>query len=102
MKIKNIKFSKQLSIGFSAMMFFVLSLAYVANNQSDQIQAQLEDLYNHPLIVRRAIGFFRADFISIQRDVKDMLIRSDEAVYHTNANQIEHAKTDAFDQITIL
>ncbi|MFZ4411934.1 MAG: response regulator [Bacteroidales bacterium] len=100
--MKNIKISTQLIFGFATLFFFVIILGVVSYFQSNKIQSQLETIYNHPLQVRSALGEFRADILTIQSDMKDILLSRDEMKISLNINQIEASKAIAFKQIHIL
>ncbi|MEI7980163.1 MAG: response regulator [Bacteroidota bacterium] len=99
MKTRNLKIGIQLLVGFGAMLLFVIILGVVSYFQSVEIHKQTETMYNHPLKVRRVLGMFRSDIISIHRDMKDLLLASDEKEMTFDLNQMETLKSDAFDQI---
>ena len=99
--MKDLKIGTQLKMGFAVLLFFVIALGGVAYYQSQQIHEQTDALYNHPLKVRRAIGAFRADVVSIQRDIRDMLITTNENEIAQDLNQIEINKASAFEQIDV-
>ena len=71
MNLKNLKISTQLKIGFAAMLLFVIVLGIVSYLQTDKIHQQTEDMYNHPLVVRRTIGFLERDIYAIRVDITD-------------------------------
>jgi len=99
MNLKNLKIATQLKIGFATMLFFVIVLGIVSYLQADKIHLQTETMYNHPLIVRRAIGMLRADLLSIRNNMKDIFLGSDNKEIAFSLNQIETEKTNAFEQI---
>jgi signal transduction histidine kinase/CheY-like chemotaxis protein len=102
MNFKNFKIGTQLKLGFAAMLLFVVVLGIIAYQQSYKIHLQTETMYNHPLKVRRAIGLLRADLLSIQNNMKDMFLYSDEKEIASSLNQIETEKTNAFEQIDLI
>ncbi|MFZ4401753.1 MAG: response regulator [Bacteroidales bacterium] len=102
MKIKNLKISTQLKIGLGIMLFLVFALGAVSYIQTNNIHQQTEKLYNHPLQVRRAIGSFRAEIISIHRDMKDLFLSESEKEIANDLNQMETSKALAFEHIEIL
>jgi len=102
MKIKNLKISTQLKIGFTALIIFVIVLGVNSFIQSDKIHQQTEILYDHPLQVRRAIGELRADILFIQRNMKDLFLSSNEKEITSNLNQILISESNANEQINIL
>ena len=99
--MKNIKIGVQLLLGFAALLFFILITGVISYLQSDKIHVQTETMYNHPLKVRRAIGQFRADILSIRVDMKDLFLTSDEKEIAYDLGQIDIRKASAFEQIDI-
>jgi signal transduction histidine kinase/CheY-like chemotaxis protein/HAMP domain-containing protein len=102
MKLKNLKIGVQLNLGFAAVLLFVFVLGLVSFLQSEKIHLQSEEMYNHPLKVRRAIGTFHADLLGIRLNMKDMFPGSDEKEIAFFLSQIETQNTDAFEQIDLI
>jgi len=102
MKINNLKIGTQLRLGFAAMLFFVLILGAIAYIQTGKIHDQIETMYNHPLLVRKAIGDLKADILLIQRNMKDVFIVQDRVVINKNLREIQFYQANGFDQIDIL
>jgi len=102
MKIRNLKIGIQLLLGFGALLIFVIILSVVSFLQSSNLHQQTDDLYNHPLIVRRALGMLRSDFITIHRDMKNLFLTADETEITEDLQRIEQLKVNAFEQIDII
>ena len=102
MKIRNLKIGIQLLLGFGALLLMVIILSVVSFKESANLQKQTDDLYNHPLVVRRAIGMLRADFIAIQRDIKDLFLADDETEIALELQQIAQMKASAFKHLDII
>ncbi|MEI6683131.1 MAG: response regulator [Bacteroidota bacterium] len=102
MSLKNIKIGTQLKTGFAILLTFVVTLGIVSYFQSDKIQQQTENIYNHPLMVQRTIGSLRVDVLTIQRDMKDLFLTTDEMLITRDINEIELMKTGAFEQVDVL
>jgi len=102
MEFKNLKIGTQLKIGFGIILFFVAFLGVVAYYQTDILHIQTETLYEHPLKVRRAIGEIKADVLSMNRDMKDLLLTDDDSEISEIKQNIEQKKDDAFKQIAIV
>ncbi len=102
MKLRDLKIETQLKLGYATLSFFVIVLGVVSYFQSNRIQSQLETMYMHPLQVRSALGEFRTDILTIQSDMKDILLARDEKEMSLNLSQIEASKVNAFKQIQIL
>jgi signal transduction histidine kinase/CheY-like chemotaxis protein/HAMP domain-containing protein len=103
MKKLNLKIQTQLQVGFAAILAFVLVLGAMAWVQTDLIAAQTQELYNHPLRVRRAIGELTADILNIRIGMKDLLfVSQSEAQSSEIIGSMETYQVDAFDMIDIL
>ena len=102
MNLKNLKIGTQLRISFAAMLFFVIVLGVVSYLQSGKIHLQTETMYNHPLLVRRAVGMFHSDILGIHRDMKDLFLPANKEEIALDLSRIETGKADAFEKIDIL
>ena len=102
MKIKQLRISTQLSIGLAVLLLLAIVQGAVSYIQSDRINQQTEDIYNHPLLVRRAIGELKSDILLIQRNLKDICIVGNKDGIDSDLNQIEMYKSIASEQLSIL
>ena len=102
MNLNDTKIGSQLFIGLATMLILVIILGVVAYIQTNKIHQQTEDMYNHPFVVRRAIGLLESDVYAIHRDMKDIFISTGDEEISQNINQIEIWKVNAFEQIDIL
>ncbi len=102
MNIKNLKISTQLKLGLAFMVLLVIALGSTAYIMCDRIQLETETLYNHPLMVRRAIDKLHVDIITIQRDMRDLFLADDEKNAASGVNRIDLAEADASAQLDIL
>ncbi len=102
MNLKNLKIATQLKIGFAAMLFFVIVLGVVSYLQTNKIHLQTEDIYNHPLVVRRTLGLLEKNILGIRINMKDMLLDTDEKNTALNLRQIELYDAEVFDYIEVL
>ena len=102
MNIKNLKIGTQLKLGLAFMLLLVIALGTTAYIMCDRIQFETETLYNHPLMVRRAIDKLHVDIITIQRDMRDLFLADDEKKASSGVNRIEVAEADASAQLDIL
>jgi len=102
MQVKNLRIGTQLKTGFAILLMFVIILAIVAYFQSEKIQQQTEEIYNHPLMVQRTIGSLWFDLLIIQRDMKDLFLATDEKAVVQDINEVELMKAGAFEQVAIL
>ncbi len=102
MNLRNIKIRILLIAGLGLMLLMAFITGIIAYNQSRLIHEQTELIYNHPFKVRRAIGHLTTDIVSIQRDVRNLMLFDDHDVVSENLIQIMHAREDAARQIEIL
>jgi signal transduction histidine kinase/CheY-like chemotaxis protein len=99
MNIKNLSIGTQLKLGFATMLLFVVILGAISYQQSDKIHRQTETIFNHPLLVRRAIGLLHSNLYGIRLNMKDLLLGSDEKEITLILSRIETSKTNVFEQI---
>lgn len=102
MKLNKLKISTQLILGFAAVLLFVGVLGTVSFFQTNQIQGNLDTLYNHPLIVRRALSDLRLDISEMQLLQREMLITQDENGPIQLAEAIALEELNARENIDIL
>ena len=101
-EFKSIKYQSKLKISFAAIIIGVLFLSTVSYFQTDKIHNQLEIMYNHPYTNRKAIGNFKADILSIQKDFKDIFISGTPDEISNDRIKIELSKGNAQEQLAIL
>ncbi|MDO9255597.1 MAG: response regulator [Bacteroidales bacterium] len=99
MNLKNLSIGTQLKIGFATMLLFVIILGALSYQQSDKIHQQTETMYNHPVLVRRAIGLLHSGLLDIRLSMKDLFLDSEEKEIAQSLNRIETQKANALAQI---
>ncbi len=102
MQVKHMKIGLQLLLGFSLVIAFVLILAMVSFSQSTQLHHQTQILYNHPLVVRRAIGKLETDIAMARMALLQMTLAYDESERLAAYQTMELAMADADAQFKIL
>jgi signal transduction histidine kinase/response regulator RpfG family c-di-GMP phosphodiesterase/HAMP domain-containing protein len=102
MKLNNLNIGTQLRAGFAVMLFFVIIMGAVSYYKGGQIHRQMDEMYDHPLIVRRAINMLTTNLLVIQRNIKDLIFNTDENEIEDAINQIEIMKVSALEQMGIL
>lgn len=83
MNLKNLKIGTQLRIGFAILIFFVILLGVVSYIQTDQIQKQVEEIYNHPLQTRRNLGELSDNISNMRVRMRDFLLFNDSKTRQT-------------------
>lgn len=102
MKLKNIKIRTQLVIGFVLIVLFVLILGVVAYIQTNELQQQTEQIYQHPLQVRTAIGTLYNDVLTIRISKRDILMARTEKEQYDAKQEIAVSSADAENQFEII
>jgi len=101
-KFKDIKTGTQLLIGFGVVILLMMALSFVAWQQTDKLAKQTEDIYNHPLQVRRALSRFETMITAMHRDMRGLMLSESESEIEALLVQIEINKNEAFRQLDIL
>jgi len=102
MKLENLKIGTLLKAGFAILLLFVIVIGFISYQHSDRIQQQAEDMYNHPLRVRRAIGELKFSITAMHREMKDLFLPESDIRMPVTLNNIDLLKSSAFEQIDIL
>ena len=102
MKIKDLKIGTQLNLAFGVVLFFVVVLGAISYIATDDLQLQMENMYEHPLKVRRAISELRKDVLAIQSGIRGLLITNDEHETEKYLNSIESEKENTKGELKIL
>lgn len=67
-------FTTQMRIGLGSIVFLVVLLGIIANYQANSIWEETKGLYEHPLMVRRAVGNIKKNILSIHIEMKDFVL----------------------------
>jgi signal transduction histidine kinase/DNA-binding response OmpR family regulator/CHASE3 domain sensor protein len=88
MKLKNIKISIQLRVGFAILLLFAVILGAVGYIQSNKIHQQTETLYLHPLKTRRTLEEIRSNVLNMRMNIRDFLLVEDATARQNVLNEI--------------
>ncbi|MEI8189416.1 MAG: response regulator [candidate division NC10 bacterium] len=102
MKLKDLKIGAQLRLGLGLILVLVVFLAIMAWVQTEELWLQTKGLYDHPLLVRRAVGELKADILSMHRDMKDLILAKNEQERQSVIPGIDTSEADAFQQFDLL
>lgn len=102
MKLRDLKISAQLLLGFACMLSFVILLGVVSVIDSNKIHQQTELIYNHPLKVRRAIGALQADILTMRLGTRDLMLATLDTERREAKSMIAVADAHARVQFEIL
>jgi signal transduction histidine kinase/CheY-like chemotaxis protein/HAMP domain-containing protein len=100
--MKNLNIRTQLILVFAVMLVFIIVLALNSYFQVNQIHTQMDETYNHPMIVLQTTGTLGISLLTIQRNIKDMLITTDENEIAEDLHQVELMKINTLEEIDIL
>jgi CheY-like chemotaxis protein len=102
MRLKDIKISRQLKIGLGTILTFVIFLGAVGWIQTDMLWKETRELYEHPLMVRRAVGELKADVLAMHRGMKDLCLAENSREQQTILQGIDVSEADAYHQFEVL
>jgi len=88
--------------GFALILLSVVVLSMIALRQSSLIAGQADDLYDHPLTVRRALGELKVDILKMHRDMKDLFLVEGEDEISVILQSIEGSRRNALRQFDVL
>ena len=76
--LKDLKIRTQLNIGFAVVLIVVGALGFLALNYTNRLWQTTKGLYEHPLMVRVAVGELKAQILEISRDTRELCLASGE------------------------
>ena len=100
--LNDLPIGTQLRLSLGAIMAFVLLLGALAWMKTDLIWLQTKTMYDHPMQVRRAIGYLNGTIESMSRQVRDLLLAQNEEERATARQNIAIENTDAERHLAIL
>jgi len=89
-------------IGFAILLSFVIVLGLTAYLKTDQLHQQTEDIYQHPLKVRRALGILSNDILNMRLGIKDLMLAKSDKEKQAAIILNELAAADAEKQLSIV
>jgi signal transduction histidine kinase/CheY-like chemotaxis protein/HAMP domain-containing protein len=102
MKLKDLKIGTQLGVGMGAVLLLTALLGAASWLQTDSLWQVTENLYEHPLTVRRAIGEIQADFLAILAKMKDIVLAENDQEIQTFIQDIDTYEANASRQLEVL
>lgn len=94
MNINNLKIGLQLKIGFGIIIFLIVVLGAISWRQSNLIAQQTTDIYEHPLMVRSALGNIDASILQIRVEYRNMLISKESSTQQSAISNIFLSKNE--------
>lgn len=102
MKTKDLKIGTQLRTGFGIIILLILALGYLTWRQNNQLAKQTQEMYEHPLMVQRALGDLRSSVLIMHRGMKDLFLSESHEEVAGVLQNIDQAKGKAFANIDTL
>jgi HAMP domain-containing protein len=102
MKLENYRISKQINIYLGAIFLIVLILVISSFINVDELWSSTSDLYNHPLIVRRAVGDLKVDVLLIHRDMRQLPFEENQEEIEKILRDIDAREADIEHKLDIL
>lgn len=102
MDLKNLKIGTQLKLGFGIILVLILTLGAISLRQANQIAQQTDDLYNHPIKVRRALGEIKNDALSIRMEFLSILLSDNDTARHSSLKKMVLLRANAEHNFDIL
>ncbi len=102
MKMKNLNIGAQLKISFGIVLLFILILGATSWFQSNMQSRQINDLYEHPLKVRRAISELTKTILSMHIEYLTIMQTQDEKERQTSFTHIAIDQANAEESFDII
>jgi len=100
--MNDLKISTQLKIGFTTLLLFVIILGIAAYLQTNQLQKQTEEIYNHPMSVKNAINDIQKDILSMRLGTRDLLLAKNAQENQDALQLMEIAKANVLQGFNVL
>lgn len=102
MKLSNLPVGAQLGLGLGAILIFVALLGVMAWVQADRLWRETQGLYEHPLMVSRAVGEIKADILAMHRGMNDLILATDDQAIASALRAIATYEADAYRQFAVV
>ncbi len=102
MKIRDVKIGTQLKIGFGIILFLITVLSIFSWRINNDIAQQTNDLYEHPMKVRRALGELKSDILYIRLGMKEVSLAENNEEIARVLQVIEKHETNAFQKFEVM
>ena len=101
-KLNDLKVRTQLNIGFAIILIAVGVLGFLALDYSTRLWLNTKGLYEHPLMVRAAVGDLKAEVLEISRDTRELCLSLGEKERLPLLTSIDASEVNAYRQFEIL
>ena len=100
--ISNIKVGTKLTVAFTFIFLFFISMGIFASYQTNQLKLQTEDMYKHLLQVRRSLQVLDVGILNMRIGLKDLMLASNNQETQAALQLIEINATDVEKQFDII
>ncbi|MDD4638093.1 MAG: MCP four helix bundle domain-containing protein, partial [Bacteroidales bacterium] len=102
MKIKDFKIVLKLQLGFAILLLFVFVLGIVSYFQTRMVYQQTENLYNHPMLVTRAVAKLNEDILHMRLGTRNLMLSVNKTEQQEAIRYIEVHGADALLQFDVI
>jgi signal transduction histidine kinase/CheY-like chemotaxis protein len=102
MNLKDLKIGMQLMTAFLIMLALIIFLGITSIQQTNQIQAQGEMLYNHPLQVRRAINDLSLNIKNLELAIQNLMLAENDSDKQLAFQEIDLAVALSYSEFDVL
>jgi len=102
MKLKDVKTSTQLLMGFGAVLVFMLTLSVISWQQTNRMAQKINFIYNHSLTVRRALAEFHQSVLNMRIEFRNVMLTANEDLWNMAVRNREIKKDNALQQFDSL
>jgi signal transduction histidine kinase/DNA-binding response OmpR family regulator/HAMP domain-containing protein len=102
MRLRDLRIGTQMKLGLGAILVLVVVLGAVAWVQADRLWGETQQLYNHPLMTRRAVGELKADVLAMHGRMSDLVLAGSDQERQVILQSIDTYAADADRQLAVL
>ena len=102
MKLKDLKIGTQLKLGFGIIILLIIFLGVISSQQTNKIAFQANEIYDHPLTIRQALGELKTDIMAMRLEFRNYLLAQSDQERQTAILNTEAYQADAEQQFKIL
>lgn len=96
------KIGYKLAFGFGLILFISTVIGIVANNNINKMWRITENMYQHPLVVSKAVRDIRTNIVAIHRSMKDVALALDDVELLTARAKVDELEQQVFQSFEIV
>jgi signal transduction histidine kinase/DNA-binding response OmpR family regulator/HAMP domain-containing protein len=102
MKLNNLTITKQFSMGLGSILLLVVIFGVNAWFTANSLWHNTQELHDHPLTVRRAIGEIEKDILYMRIEINEVISEKNGQKIEEHLQKIDTYEADAYSQLNIL